>query len=93
MNVKSWIYRNPLQFTGIAVVAGVLAGLALPAWQREERGPSPSSARTKQPEREKELIEKTGKNTLVASVMSNLATLALREGSRYVTRRFFGSSR
>ncbi|UFP94235.1 hypothetical protein [Gloeobacter morelensis] len=91
MSWRLWVYRYPLAMTTLAAAAGVAAGFALPGGARDStRRSSATDADGPQPNRREErLIKETGQTTLVATVLTNLATMALREGSRYLAQRFF----
>jgi hypothetical protein len=82
---RQWVNRHPLAVVSIATTTGFLIGSALPSSDRS----SPKSNGKGSPKRDQQLIEKTGKNTLVATVLTNVALNVLREGSSYLARRFF----
>jgi hypothetical protein len=83
---RQWVNRYPLAVVSIATTTGFLIGSALPSSDR----PIKSGERGKgSPKRDQQLIEETGKNTLVATVLTNVALNVLREGSSYLVRRFF----
>jgi hypothetical protein len=86
---KQWVNRYPIAAVSIATTTGFLLGSALPPFPSSDR-PSAKRAREKSsPKRDQQLIEETGKNTLVATVLTNLTLTVLREGSGYLARRFF----
>ncbi len=80
---RQWVNRYPLVVVSIATTTGFLIGSALPPSDR------PNGSGKGNQKRDKELIEETGKNTLVATVLTNVALNVLREGSSYLVRRFF----
>jgi hypothetical protein len=82
---KQWVNRYPLVVVSIATTTGFLIGSALPSSDR----PIKSGERGKGSPSDQKLIEETGKNTLVATVLTNVALNVLREGSSYLVRRFF----
>jgi ElaB/YqjD/DUF883 family membrane-anchored ribosome-binding protein len=84
---KRWVDRYPLAIVTMAATTGLLIGFALPLSERPSvRSNSKVQGNLK---REQKLIEETGKNTLVATVLTNVAMNILREGSNYLARRFF----
>jgi ElaB/YqjD/DUF883 family membrane-anchored ribosome-binding protein len=85
---KLWVDRHPLATVTIAVAAGFLAGSALPS-PSGKRSVRSGDNNQESPKREKELIEETGKNTVVATVLTSVAMNVLREGSSYLVRKFF----
>ncbi len=88
MDWQGWVYRYPLQTLGIAAAAGIVTGFALGGSSEPKR--RPSNGRGANPsKKEEELIKQTGQNTIVATILTNVATTALREGSQYLVRRFF----
>jgi hypothetical protein len=82
---RQWVNRYPLAVVSIATTTGFLIGSALPSSDR----PIKSGERGKGSPRDQQLIEETGNNTLVATVLTNVALNVLREGSSYLVRRFF----
>ncbi len=85
---KQWVDRYPLAVVAMAATSGFLIGFALPSSSERLRSKSDSRIQGN-PKREQKLIEKTGKDTLVATVLTNVAMNVLREGSSYLARRFF----
>jgi ElaB/YqjD/DUF883 family membrane-anchored ribosome-binding protein len=84
---RQWVNRYPLAVVSIATTTGFLIGSALPSSDR--RNVKSNSRGKGNQKRDQELIEETGKNTLVATVLTNVALNVLREGSSYLARRFF----
>ena len=84
---RRWVDRHPVAVVTLAVTIGFLVGSALPSSNRP-RAQNNSEAKAS-PQREQELIEGTGKNALVATVLTDVAMNVLREGSSYLVRRFF----
>jgi hypothetical protein len=84
---RQWVNRYPLAVASIATTTGFLIGSALPSSDR----PIKSNGEGKGSPRDQKLIEETGKNTLVATVLTNVALNVLREGSSYLVRRFFSN--
>jgi ElaB/YqjD/DUF883 family membrane-anchored ribosome-binding protein len=84
---RQWVNRHPLAIVTLAATTGFLIGSALPSSDRPSLKRNSKVQRS--PKREQELIEETGKNTLVATVLTNVALNVLREGSSYLVRRFF----
>ncbi len=85
---KLWVDRHPLATVTVAVAAGFLVGSALPS-PSGKRSARSGDNNQESPKREKELIEETGKNTVVATVLTSVAMNVLREGSSYLVRKFF----
>lgn len=88
---KLWVDRYPLQTMTLVAATGFLVSSALPSPSKapkERSARSNSNAKENTP-REKEIVEETGKNTVVATVLTNVALNVLREGSSYLIRRFF----
>lgn len=77
-NWQTWVKRYPLKSVGLAIAAGVLAGVSLGSRRQSS-----------------ETTTATGKppNTLVTSVLSTVATIALREGAKLVAERLIGEKR
>ncbi|AGY58334.1 hypothetical protein [Gloeobacter kilaueensis] len=92
MSWQLWLYRYPYQAVALAAAAGIVAGFALPGGRpsRSNRPAKPGATPTR---REAELIKQTGQNTLVATVLTNVATTVLREGAQYLAKRFFDDPR
>jgi hypothetical protein len=85
---RRWVDRYPFAIVTLAATSGLLIGSVLPSADRPSVK-SNSKGQGSRPQREQELIEETGKNTLVATVLTNVAMNVLREGSSYLVRRFF----
>lgn len=92
---KLWVDRHPLATVTIAVATGFLVGSALPSpsgtksGTKSVRSGGDNQDSIESPKREKEIIEETGKNTVVATVLTSVAMNVLREGSSYLVRKFF----
>ncbi|MGA7932962.1 MAG: hypothetical protein WCA35_05235 [Kovacikia sp.] len=84
---RQWVDRYPVTVVTLAATSGFLIGSLLPSSDRP-RAQSNSKVQGSS-KREQELVEETGKNTLVATVLTNVAMNVLREGSSYLVRRFF----
>jgi ElaB/YqjD/DUF883 family membrane-anchored ribosome-binding protein len=77
LNWQTWVKRYPLRSVGLAIAAGALASLSL-----GDRRKSSEPAAT---------AEKS--NTLITSVLSTVATIALKEGAKIVAERLIGDKK
>jgi ElaB/YqjD/DUF883 family membrane-anchored ribosome-binding protein len=85
---KRWVDRHPLATVTLAVATGFVVGSALPSLSGTQSVRSEGKTQEGlQPEQE--LIDATSKNTVVATVLTNVAMNVLREGSSYLVRKFF----
>jgi hypothetical protein len=84
---KLWVNRYPLSSVTLMVATGFLVGSALPSAATPRS--STRSKNKENPPSQQEIVEETGKNTVVATVLTNVALNVLREGSSYMIRRFF----
>ncbi|UFP95444.1 hypothetical protein [Gloeobacter morelensis] len=78
---RTWVNRYPLGAVGVAAAAGALVALSLPGGSRRRAN------------RDAVIAREVGKSSLVASVVSTVATIALREGARIVVERFLGDGK
>jgi ElaB/YqjD/DUF883 family membrane-anchored ribosome-binding protein len=77
LNWQTWVKRYPLRSVGLAIAAGALAGLSLGGRRKST-----------------ELVETPSKpSTLMTSVLSTVATIALREGAKIVAERLIGDKK
>jgi ElaB/YqjD/DUF883 family membrane-anchored ribosome-binding protein len=86
---RRWVDRYPLAVVTLAATSGFLIGSLLPSPSSDRPRAQSNSKVQGSPKREQELVEETGKNTLVATVLTNVALNVLREGSSYLVRQFF----
>lgn len=77
LNWQTWVKRYPLKSVGLAVAAGALAGLGLGG----RRKPSEPDEATSKP------------STFMTSIISTVATIALREGAKIVAERLIGDKK
>lgn len=77
LNWQTWVKRYPLKSVGLAIAAGALAGLSLGG----RRKPSEPTETTSKP------------STLMTSVISTVAKIALREGAKIVAERLIGDKK
>jgi ElaB/YqjD/DUF883 family membrane-anchored ribosome-binding protein len=77
LNWQTWVKRYPLKSVSLAIAAGALAGLSL-GGRRKSVEPT-------------ENISKP--STLMMSVLSTVATIALKEGAKIVAERLIGDKK
>ncbi|AGY56505.1 hypothetical protein [Gloeobacter kilaueensis] len=80
LNWRTWVGRYPLTAVGLAAAAGALVAMGLP------------DRRNKNRTGEAAIVREASKNSLLATVVSTVATIALREGIKVVSERLLGES-
>jgi ElaB/YqjD/DUF883 family membrane-anchored ribosome-binding protein len=77
LNWQTWVKRYPLKSVGLAIAAGALASLSF-GGRRKSSEPTAASEKS---------------NTLITSVLSTVATIALKEGAKIVAERLIGDKK
>jgi ElaB/YqjD/DUF883 family membrane-anchored ribosome-binding protein len=77
LNWQTWVKRYPLKSVGLAIAAGALASLSF-GGRRKSSEPAATAEKS---------------NTLITSVLSTVATIALKEGAKIVAERLIGDKK